>query len=122
MLLLCSYYVRTIQLRKGGVLMGAAPQQGREGAAPPPRCLISQRYSSLPSSSYTQIPNIERKERNTQTENTEERKEKTRKGKRKTAEKHLLKALILFCDKFCANLENTPGKQENGSKMTRKRP
>ena len=53
MLLLCSYYVRTIQLRKGGVLMGAAPQQGREGAAPPPRCLISQRYSSLPSSSYT---------------------------------------------------------------------
>lgn len=33
--------------------MGAAPQQGREGAAPPPRCLISQRYSSLPSSSYT---------------------------------------------------------------------
>lgn len=35
MLLLCSYYVRTIQLRKGGVLRGAAPQQGREGAAPP---------------------------------------------------------------------------------------
>lgn len=126
MLLLCSYYVRTIQLRKGGVLMGAAPQQGREGAAPPPRCLISQRYSSLPSSSYTQIPNIERKERNTQTENTEGRKGKRKgkeiSGKRKIAEKHLLKALILFCDKFSANLKNTPGKQENGSKMTRKRP
>jgi hypothetical protein len=33
-------------------------------------------------------------------------------NKRKTAEKHLLKALILFCDKFCANLENTPEKQK----------
>ena len=41
------------------------------------------------------------------------------KGKRKTAEKHLVKALILFCDKFCANLKNKPGKQENGSKMTK---
>lgn len=48
--------------------MGAAPQQGREGAATPPRCLISQRYSSLPSS-YT-----DNQDRNTQTENTEERK------------------------------------------------
>lgn len=55
--------------------MGAAPQQGREGAAPPPRCLISHRYSSLPSS-YT-----DNQDRKTQTENTEERK-----GKRKTAE------------------------------------
>lgn len=110
MLLLCSYYVRTIQLRKGGVLRGAAPQQGREGAAPPPRCLISQRYSSF-----------------LHEEGREERKEKKSKGKeirgkRKTAEKHLLKALILFCDKFSANLKNTPEKQENGSKMTRKRP
>ena len=95
----------------GSLLMyGAAPQHGREGAAPPPRCLISQRYSSLPSS-YT-----DNKDRKTQTENTD-----GMKGKRETAEKHLLKALILFCDKSCANLENTPEKQENGSKMTRKR-
>lgn len=123
MLLLCSYYVRTIQLRKGGVLRGVAPQQGREGAAPPPRCLISQRYSSLPSSSYTD------NQRETHTnreyrgkERKEERKGKEISGKRKTAEKHLLKALILFSDKFCANLKNTPEKQENGSKMTRERP
>lgn len=36
MLLLRSYYVRTIQLRKGGVLRGAAPQQEREGGSPVP--------------------------------------------------------------------------------------
>lgn len=79
-------------------MYGAAPQQVREGAAPTPRCLISKRYSSLPSSyTYNQ-------DRNTQTENTEERKGKERRGERKTVEKHLLKALILFCDKFCANL------------------
>ena len=48
---------------------------------------------------------------------------KERKGnKRETAEKHLIKALILFCDKFCANLKNTPEKKENGSKMTEKHP
>lgn len=36
MLLLCSYYVRTIQLRKGGVLRGRQPHsRRREGAARP---------------------------------------------------------------------------------------
>lgn len=109
MLLLCSYYVRTIQLRKGGVLRGAAPQQGREGAAPPPRCLISQRYSSLPSSSYTDNQIETHKQR---IQRGKERIEEERREEReKQTEKHLLKALILFCDKFCANLKNTPGKQ-----------
>lgn len=127
MLLLCSYYVRTIQLRKGGVLRGAAPQQGREGAAPPPRCLISQRYSSLPSSSYTDNQRETHKQRiqrgKGERKGGEERIEEERREEReKQTEKHLLKALILFCDKFCANLKNTPEKQENGSKMTEKRP
>lgn len=104
--------------------MGAAPQQGREGAAPPPRCLISQRYSSLPSSSYTdnQIETHKQRIQSEGKKRGKKRRGKEIRGKRKTAGKHLLKALILFCDKFCANLENTPEKQENGSKMTRKRP
>ena len=114
MLLLCSYYVRTIQLRKGGVLRGAAPQQGREGAAPPPRCLISQRFSSFPPYRETHKQRIQR--------GKERIEEERREGREKQTEKHLLKALILFCDKFCANLKNMPEKQENGSKMTEKRP
>lgn len=58
--------------------MGATPQQGREGEAPPPRCLISQRYSSLPSSSYTY------KQRETHTNReyrVKERRGKKRRGK-----------------------------------------
>ena len=55
MLLLCSYYVRTIQLRKGGVLRGAAPQQGREGAAPPPHVALSPKGILLSLPHHTQI-------------------------------------------------------------------
>lgn len=73
--------------------MGAAPQQGREGAAPPPRCLISQRYSSLPSFIHREY------------RVKEKRRGKEIRGKRKPAEKHLLKALILFCDKILRKLE-----------------
>jgi hypothetical protein len=91
-------------------------------AQPRPHVALSPKGILLSLPHHIQIT----REKHTQTENTEGRKGKRKgkeiSGKRKTAEKHLLKALILFCDKFCANLKNTPGKQENGSKMTRKRP
>ena len=72
--------------------MGAAPQQGREGAAPPPRCLISQRYSSLPSSSYTDNQGETHTNREYRVKGIrEERKEEERKeeNSRKTPSKSL---------------------------------
>lgn len=86
MLLLCSYYVRTIQLRKGGVLRGAAPQQGREGAAPP-HVALSHKGILLSLPHHTQITRIG----NTQKENTEGRKGNKRKeeNSRKTPPKSL---------------------------------
>lgn len=111
MLLLCSYYIRTIRLCKRGVLRAQPHTRRREGAARPHAALSPKGF---PPYRETHKQRIQRVKERIEEERREEREKQT--------EKHLLKALILFCDKFCANLKNTPGKQQNGSKMTEKHP
>lgn len=101
----------------------AQPHSRDVRAQPRPHVALSPKGILLSLPHHTQITNRQRNTHNREyrvKERREERQEEER--KEETAEKHLLKALILFCDKFRTNLKNTPEKQENASKMTEKRP